>query len=464
MAPLTDHEDHFEKALRRLEAFSSFAELMAERSSGGRLRFDSSAVSPGPAPRLGGVVLRAWDGQRWVEAAVASFEPTALAATAQQVIHRLPARTSATPPPGEAATGRAERVVDAKRPPSSETMEDRIALAKDWFGWATSVPGIHNAIISIFDTEDERLYLSTAGARRYQRLVRTGASVIPIALENGRVEYDYMAEGRLGGYEVLDLITEERVLEVARESQELLRAEAAPTGSMTVLMDPSTSGTFAHESFGHGTEADQLLRDRSYLKPLLGELLGPECLTLVDDGSWPDGWGTIFFDDEGHPAQRTVMVDRGRFVEVLHDRESAAAMGRTARGNTRRADFMGRPFVRMTNTMVEPSDWTFLELLEEAKEGILLQSCTSGIEDPLGGQMQIKVKKARSIENGQITKRYSSMGLSGRVLDVLRAIKGVSGREDFVMSPGSCGKGHSDILPVGTAGTYLLTEAVVGPA
>ena len=158
------------------------------------------------------------------------------------------------------------------------------------------------------------------------------------------------------------------------------------------------------------------------------------------------------------------MVDHGRFVEVLHDRESAAAMGRTARGNTRRADFMGRPFVRMTNTMVEPSDWTFAELLEEAKEGVLLQSCTSGIEDPLGGQMQIKVKKARSIENGQITKRYSSMGLSGRVLDVLRAIKGVSGPEDFAMSPGSCGKGHSDILPAGTGGTYLLTEAVVGPA
>ena len=128
---------------------------------------------------------------------MASFEPTALAATAQQVIHRLPARTSATPPPGEAATGRAERVVDAKRPPSSETVEDRIALAKEWFGWATSVPGIHNAIISLFDTEDERLYLSTAGARQYQRLVRTGASVVPIGAGEraGRVPITWPRDG-----------------------------------------------------------------------------------------------------------------------------------------------------------------------------------------------------------------------------------------------------------------------------
>ncbi len=240
------------------------------------------------------------------------------------------------------------------------------------------------------------------------------------------MEYDFLAEGRTGGFEVLDSITEDRVLETAKESRRLLTAEPAPSGRVAVLMDPSTAGTFAHESFGHGTEADQMLRNRSYLKPLLGQTLGPECLTLVDDGSLPGGWGSIFFDDEGYPAEPTIMVDRGRFVEVLHDRESAAVMGRRARGNTRRSDFLSRPFVRMTNTFVEPGDWTLDELLQEANSGVLLESCMSGIEDPLGGQMQIGVRKAHSVEHGQVTKLHSSMTLSGRVLDVLRSVKGVS--------------------------------------
>jgi TldD protein len=343
-------------------------------------------------------------------------------------------------------------------------VEERERLAKMWYGWATAVPGIVNARAQMQDLEDERLYLSTAGAYRYQRASRVAAAVVPIAIENGRVEYDACIAGAVGGYEITDAFTEQGVQETAREARRLLTTGAPPTGSMTVLMDPSTSGTFAHESFGHGTEADQMLRDRSYLKPLIGQVVAPEILTLVDDGSLPDGWGSIFFDDEGHVTQRTALVNHGRFAEVLHDRESAAVLHGTPKGNTRRANFLSRPFVRMTNTFVDPGTSTFDELVEEARDGILLERATSGIEDPLGGQMQIKVKKARRIEHGKLTELYSSMALSGRVLDVLKAVKGVSRASDFEMSPGTCGKGHSDQLPAGTGGTYLLTEAVVGPA
>ncbi|HTT26184.1 MAG TPA: metallopeptidase TldD-related protein, partial [Thermoplasmata archaeon] len=133
-------------------------------------------------------------------------------------------------------------------------------------------------------------------------------------------------------------------------------------------------------------------------------------------------------------------------------------------GNCRRADFISRPFVRMTNTFVEPSTWSLDELLKEAKHGLVLESCTSGIEDPLGGQMQIKVKKGHRIEHGERTEIVPSMALSGRVLDVLKAIRGIGRAEQFEMDPGFCGKGHTDTLPVASGGPYLLTEAIVGPA
>ena len=65
------------------------------------------------------------------------------------------------------------------------------------------------------------------------------------------------------------------------------------------------------------------------------------------------------------------------------------------------------------------------ELVHEAKNGVLLQNFTSGIEDPLGGNMQLKVKKGRRIENGELTDIFSSMALSGKVLEFLREIRGV---------------------------------------
>jgi TldD protein len=118
----------------------------------------------------------------------------------------------------------------------------------------------------------------------------------------------------------------------------------------------------------------------------------------------------------------------------------------------------------MTNTYVEPGEWKYDELIAEAKNGVLLERATSGIEDPLGGQMQLKVKKGHRIENGVVTDLVTSMALSGKVLDFLRGIRGVSRSDDFVIEPGYCGKGHSDVLPAGTGGVFLLSNAIVGPA
>lgn len=464
MNVLPSVEDELARALERLGEKTAYAEVMAQATGGHLLRHDRNATTPEPAPRLEGAVFRAWDDGRWREVAVSGFGRRALDTSVDALVRRLSPAARARSPPGDSPTGDQERETVEQRPVTAFGLEARVQLARTLFDWATQVEGIGNAIVTLGHLTDERLFRSTSGARRRQRIVRVRGTVVPLAIDGARVEYDYFSVGGVGGVERLDELSQERVVATAEEAKRLLAAAAAPTGRMTVLLDPSTSGTFAHESFGHGTEADQLLRDRSYLKPLLGARLGPEEITLVDDGSYEGGWGTIYFDDEGHPAQRTVLVDHGVFVEVLHDRASAAAMGRRPTGNTRRADFLSRPFVRMTNTLVEPGEWTRAELIEEAKDGVLLEHCVNGIEDPLGGNMQFKVKKAHRIHRGEVTDLLPSMALSGKVLDFLKAVRGVSRASDFEMAPGYCGKGHTDLLPAGTGGTYLLSEAIVGPA
>ncbi|MGD0718809.1 MAG: TldD/PmbA family protein [Thermoplasmata archaeon] len=464
MPELLDAEDRLLGTLRGLEAHAPFVEIVAERSHGDSVRLDRTSVSPRVFPRLEGAALRAWAGDHWAEVASSGFSAASLHEAADALVRLLPEGAHARAAPGTSTVGNESNTRSPPKPMDDLSTEDRIALAKDWYAWATTVPGVPNTNVSMGFSADERLYLNTAGGRRHQRISRVFASVVPIAIEGGRIQYDALVRGAMGGREVLDFFTEERVQEVAKGARAMLTAQAPPSGSNAVLMDPSTAGTFAHESFGHGTEADQFVRERSYLRPILGRTVGPEFLTIVDDGSYPGGWGGIHFDDEGKASQKNLLVDHGRFVGVLHDRVSAAILGGVPTGNARRADFLSREFVRMTNTYVEPGDWTFEELVQEAQDGILLERCTSGIEDPLGGQMQIKVLRGHRIEHGEVTTLLSSMALSGRVLDVLHATRGVSGAADFEISPGYCGKGHSDLLPAGTGGPYLLTRAAVGPA
>jgi len=350
------------------------------------------------------------------------------------------------------------------RPIRDMAEEEIRTLARDVFSWTAGIPDIQETEVTIGWRQDERLYLNSAAARCLQAVCRVRGVVSVTAMEGGRAASDRFIQGGVGGRELLDLITPEGVRKAAENARALLHAKEPPSGRFNVLLSPSVTGYFAHESFGHGAEADQFVRDRSYLRPLLGQVVGPELLTIVDNGTYPGAWSQIYADDEGHPAQRTVLVDRGRFVGALHDRVTAAALATVPTGNTRRADVFSRSFVRMTNTYVEPGESTFEELVKEAHDGVLLESGVGGIEDPQGGQVQVKARMGHRIENGKVTDLVSSMALSGKVLEFLRSIKGVSGRQDFELDTGSCGKGRTDFLPNSAGGPYLLSSAVVGRA
>jgi TldD protein len=464
MTDLREHEEVLSRVLRRLEGRTSFAEVLAQQTQGESVGMDSKSRRASTYPRLAGAVIRAWAGSHWVEAAASGFDRASLDGAAEAIERALAPRGPVHPPPGEASTTVGNSTALPPRPMREMGLERELEYVRDLFRWASAVPGIRNVSADVTWWDDERFYLNSAGARCFQTLPRVRGGCTAVAVENGRAEFDYTSVGAIGGQEVLEGLTEARIRELAVGAVALLAAKPPPTGLMNVVLDHGTTGAFAHESFGHGTEADQFVRDRSYLKPILGQTVGPESITIVDDGSIPGGWGSVRYDDEGHPGEKTTLVDRGRFVGALHDRDSAAVLGARATGNTRRSNFLSRAFVRMTNTYVEPQDWTLEELLEEAGEGVLLERLSSGMEDPLGGQMQLKVRKGRRIEHGRLTDLVSSMALSGSVLSFLRDVRGVGGPEDFEIEPGFCGKGHGDYLPAGDGGPYLLSRAVVGPA
>jgi TldD protein len=464
MGELSDAESHLYHAVARLAQRGPFVEVLAQAALGLSVHYDGHTTSFLSPALLRGAVFRAWTRTGWTEASVSGLDPESLRfaeGAVERVLTRRPAHDS---PPGVSSTARLEKMTATARPIRDMGEEEMLSLARDAFSWTSGIPEIREAEVQISWREDERMYLNSAGARCYQGICRVRAGVQPVAMESGRVESDRFIHGGVGGREVLEGLTPEAVRKSAESARDMLHARAPPAGKLTVLLAPSVTGYFAHESFGHGAEADQFVRDRSYLKPLLGQKVGPEILTIVDNGAYPGAWSEIYCDDEGHPAQRTVLVDRGRFSGALHDRDTAAALGALPTGNTRRSDFLSRSFVRMTNTYVEPGESSFEELVHEARNGVLLESGTAGLEDPQGGQIQIKARMGHLIENGRVTELVSSMALSGQILDFLGSIRGVSGPQDFALDTGSCGKGRTDFLPNSAGGPYLLATAVVGRA
>ena len=105
-----------------------------------------------------------------------------------------------------------------------------------------------------------------------------------------------------------------------------------------------------HEACGHGLEADLVGKDASVFTGRVGEQVASPLVTLVDDGTMGREWGAFAIDDEGHPAQRNVLIEDGVLTDYMWDCLRARKEGRASSGNGRRQSYQHLPMVRMTNT------------------------------------------------------------------------------------------------------------------
>jgi TldD protein len=284
--------------------------------------------------------------------------------------------------------------------------------------------------------------------------------IFAVARENGTIRSDYEVLGGTKGYEVVEECDFDAVAKKTVDSSiELLKAKSPRSGECPVIVDPSMAGLIAHESFGHGLEADQVIRQRSYLAGLIGKQVASESTTIIDSSKVLGGHGSYVFDDEGVLSKENILVEKGVLKKFLADRFSAPTLKCEPTASSRVESYLTKHFVRMSNTFFAPGDMTLEELLEPVKKGVMLARSSFGMEDPLGGGMQCTSRKGYIIEHGQIEAPLAEISLSGNVLEVLKSIDGVGKTLEF--SAGMCGKGSEDYVPVGDGGPYLRIQRAI---
>jgi len=304
--------------------------------------------------------------------------------------------------------------------------------------------------------------VNTVGSKLEWDELRITAVVQPVAREGNRMQFDYKVKGGSAGYELLkSLNPEEFGGNCAKGAIDLLSAEKPPSGSMTVIADGDIAGLIAHEVCGHASEADEVVKKRSFLTDMVGVQVGTDQVTLIDDGTLEGVPGRIPFDSEGTPSSHTVIIKNGIYNGYLHTLETAALMGASPTGNGRSQDYNRRIFARMTNTFFDTGDWKNDEIITETKEGLYVLKTLSGMEDVVGGGVQCSALKGYLIKNGEITQLVRSMTLAGKVLDILKTVDAVGDTLSF-SGGGTCGKGEEDFIPVSSGGPHMRAEMVVG--
>ena len=193
-----------------------------------------------------------------------------------------------------------------------------------------------------------------------------------------------------------------------------------------------------HEAVGHGLEADLAQSGLSVYSGKLGQQIAAPIITVLDDATLPGRRGSFRFDDEGTPAQRTVLVEKGILRTYLYDQLTAMKDGRASTGNGRRESYRHRPIPRMTNTMIAPGASRPESILRETHRGLYVRKMGGGQVNTVNGDFVFEVSEGYLIENGSIGEPVRGATLIGNGPNVLLSIDRVG--SDLGFSIGTCGK------------------------
>lgn len=352
---------------------------------------------------------------------------------------------------------------NVRKNPQDIDSESKLSFAID----LSKAQKVDDRVVNTNSRYGEKIYsfmlVNSLGTELEWEEIRTLALATSVASEGGRREFSYDIKDGTRGFELIEEIDPNTMGEnVGKEAVELLHAKRPPNGMMTVIADPEISGLLAHEVMGHASEADEVVKDRSFLTGMVGKRVASEQVTMVDDGTYPGANGRVPFDSEGTPSSRTLIIEKGVYRGYMHSLETAAEMGDRPTGNGRAEDFSRRVWVRMTNTYFEEGSDSLDEMIEETKHGILTSKAMRGMEDPVGGGFEAVVLRGYTIEKGEVADSIPSFTLTGSALDILRTIDMVS--REFKLSGGMCGKGEEDWVNVSSGGPYIRARIVLGGA
>ena len=240
---------------------------------------------------------------------------------------------------------------------------------------------------------------------------------------------------------------------LARCARLVAEAEPVEAGVYPVILSPKVAGVFAHESFGHKSEADFMLGDPSMLEAWkIGTKVGSPLLSIVDSGV-PYGSGYAPWDDEGQPSKETWLIRDGVLTGRLHAAYTAEALSEELTGNARAMSFRFEPIVRMSTTWIAPGDQTKEDLFAGVKDGFFIETFKHGSGM---STFTIAPSLAWRIRDGRVAEPARVAVITGTVFETLGEIDGLSDAVEIsFLVGGGCGKMEQWPLPVAFGGPYV---------
>ena len=216
-----------------------------------------------------------------------------------------------------------------------------------------------------------------------------------------------------------------------------------PAGVMPVAIGNGFGGVIFHEACGHSLEASSVAYGTSQFAGKLGQQIANEKVTAVDDGTIPNAWGSINFDDEGTPSHRNVLIENGILKSYMIDKFGGRRMGMAPTGNARRQSYAYVTTSRMTNTFICSGEDKNEDIIASVEYGLYAKDMGGGSVNPATGGFNFSVKEGYLIRNGKVCEPVRGASLVGTGSEILMKIDMVG--QNLARAQGMCGSSSGSI-------------------
>ena len=281
------------------------------------------------------------------------------------------------------------------------------------------------------------------------------------ATKDDNKERESISFGKSCGYELLENINlEEEIKNIAKLAIKKLDAKTFKGGEMPVVLCPGFGAVIFHEACGHGLEATSVAPHLSVFSNDMGKIIASQKVTLIDDSTIENEWGSFNIDDEGNKGNKNILIKDGKLNSFLIDQFNSSQMNMNSNGCGRRDNYRYSSTSRMSNTYLAPGNDKIEDMIKSIDYGVYCESMSGGSVNPSTGDFNFSVETARLIENGKLTDYLKGVALIGNSKEILKNVEMVS--DDLKLETGFCGS-KSGSIPV-TIGqpTIKVSKILVG--
>jgi len=319
-----------------------------------------------------------------------------------------------------------------------EILKEGYFAAKDYSDKITQVTGV------LLDVDHNILIANTEGTYAQDRQIRTRLSLSAVAEVNGETQTGSFNPGRRMGLEMFETVKPAEVgIQAARQAVTMAGAGYCPAGVMPVAIDNGFGGVIFHEACGHSLEASGVAYGQSQFVGKLGQKIANEKVTAIDDGTIPGAWGSVNIDDEGTPARKNVLIEKGVLKSYMIDKFNGRRMGMASTGNARRQSYSYTPTSRMTNTYIAPGEDKNEDIIASIEYGLYAKQMGGGSVNPVTGEFNFAVNEGYLVRNGKICEPVRGASLVGKGSEIIQNIDMVGTELD--MGQGMCGSSSGSI-------------------